>query len=223
MTPGHPLLSFSLKFLLCLLFTAPASFLCSASVAFAWQGKVVAVAEADSLFVMHETKRERIDLYGIDCPEKRQNFGDVSKTFTMSRLQGKVVDVEPIGKNRYGQPTAIVTVNGRIMNVELLKSGLAWVHSQSCTRPECKEWKEIQRTAKREKVGLWSEVNPIPPWEFRKAKQPSIKPVYSGNIVTHVFHSTNCEEYDCWNCIAVFKGREAAVNAGYKPCELCSP
>jgi micrococcal nuclease len=187
-----------------------------------WEGKAVSVVEADSLVVMVGTKKERIDLYGIDAPGKGQEFADAAKDFTIYRIRGKTLQIEPAGKSRHGRTLAIVTVDDRVLNQELVRNGLAWFQSQSCTRPVCGEWRDAQKLAKREKLNTWSLENPLPPWEFRKDK-PSPKSVYSGNIVTHVFHSTNCEEFDCWNCIASFKGREAAVRAGYKPCELCSP
>jgi hypothetical protein len=76
--------------------------------------------------------------------------------------------------------------------------------------------------AKKQKLGLWSTPNPIPPWEFRHSKG-ALTPIYQGDIVRHIFHSSNCEEFDCSSCIAVFKGREQALRAGYKPCGVCNP
>ena len=38
-------------------------------------GRVVGVSEGDTLTVLYQGKPERIRLYGIDCPEKRQAFG----------------------------------------------------------------------------------------------------------------------------------------------------
>ncbi len=62
----------------------------------------------------------------------------------------------------------------------------------------------------------------IPPWEFRPNRAAQI-PVYHGDNVKHRFHSTNCEEFNCSSCIAVFRGREQAVKAGYHPCSVCNP
>ncbi len=35
-------------------------------------GRVVGVADGDTITVLHNGKGERIRLHGIDCPEKRQ-------------------------------------------------------------------------------------------------------------------------------------------------------
>jgi len=44
-----------------------------------WMGKVVGVSDGDTITVTHDGKGEKIRLYGIDCPEKRQAFGKRAK------------------------------------------------------------------------------------------------------------------------------------------------
>jgi micrococcal nuclease len=202
---------------------------CAAS-SYAWEGRVAGVTDGTYVTVTHDGKGERIRLYGIDCPEKRQEFSQEAKKFTSDMVLRKVVEVEPVvvdhkgrTKDQYGRTVALVYMDKFIcLNEELIKSGLAWVSTQSCTRPECKAWKESEKQAKRKQLGLWSMSNPIPPWEFRLSKGAHI-PIYHGDIVRHIFHSSNCEEFDCDKCIAVFKGRDQAIKAGYKGCAVCNP
>jgi hypothetical protein len=73
----------------------------------AWTGKVVGIADGDTITVLHETRPEKIRLYGIDCPEKRQAFGKNAKWFTSKMAFGKTVDVEPINRDRYGRTVAL--------------------------------------------------------------------------------------------------------------------
>jgi micrococcal nuclease len=196
----------------------------------AWEGKVVAVTDGDTFTVMHEGKRERVHLYGVVCPEKRQDFGQAAKQTTSDLVSGKSVEVEPVvidrkghTKDQFGRTSALVyTGDHKCLNAELTRSGFAWVYNQNCARPECKEWKELEKQAKKQRAGLWSVPNPIPPWEFSPKREVQI-PVYHGDIVRHIFHSSNCLEFDCKNCIAVFKGRDQAIRAGYKPCDICRP
>jgi endonuclease YncB( thermonuclease family) len=201
-----------------------------ASVSSGWEGKVTGVTDGTYLTVVHEGKGERVRLYGIDCPEKRQEFSQESKKFTSDMSLRKTVEVEPVvvdrkgrTKDQYGRTVALVYIDKHVcLNEELIKSGLAWVFSQSCTRAECRAWKDLEKLAKKNQLGIWSMSNPIPPWEFRHSKGAQI-PIYHGDIVRHLFHSSNCEEFDCPKCIAVFKGREQAFKAGYKPCGVCNP
>ncbi len=56
--------------------------------AYAWQGKVVGVADADTITVLHNGKGEKIRLYGIDIPEKKQAFGKKAKQLTSDMVTG---------------------------------------------------------------------------------------------------------------------------------------
>ena len=56
-------------------------------------GRVVGVADGDTITVLHNGKGERIRLHGIDCPEKRQAFGNRAKQFTSTLIFVKSVPV----------------------------------------------------------------------------------------------------------------------------------
>lgn len=199
------------------------------ALAHTWQGKVVSVADGDTVGVMHNGKEERIRLYGVDCPEKRQDFGQVAKQFTANLVFEKVVDVKPINTDRYGRTVGVVNVNGKILNEELVRGGFAWVYSQYCKESFCSDWAGLQETAKENGIGLWSTPNPIPPWEFRRGeskngnKQEQSSVIYHGNVSTKVFHRPGCSQYDCKNCTEVLKSREEAIAKGFKPCGICKP
>jgi endonuclease YncB( thermonuclease family) len=141
------------------------------SVSLAWQGKVVGVSDGDTVTVMHEGRGEKIRLYGIDCPEKHQDFGTKAKKCTSSMAYDKLVEVESVTQDRYGRSVALVKVNGQSLNEELLKAGLAWVLIRHCDKPLCNEWLKYEEQTRQRKSGLWSMPNPMPPWEFRRAKK----------------------------------------------------
>ena len=63
-------------------------------------GKAVGVTNGDTITVMQLGKDEKIRLYGIDCPEKGQDFGQRAKIFTSDLVFGKVVEVDPVSKDR---------------------------------------------------------------------------------------------------------------------------
>ena len=108
----------------------------------AWIGKVVGVSDGDTITVMHDGMAEKIRLYGIDCPEKRQAFGKRAKQFTSSMVFGRIVEAKPITTDRYGRTIAWIYFDGACLNEELLKAGLAWHYkpelcsSQVCQRCE---------------------------------------------------------------------------------------
>lgn len=46
---------------------------------------------------------------------------------------------------------------------------------------------------------------------------------YHGNTNSKVFHKPGCQHYNCPNCTKIFHSREAAIDAGYRPCKVCNP
>ncbi len=136
------------------------------SPAHAWSGKCVSVTDGDTIKVMRQGKAERIRLYGIDCPEKKQPFGTKAKQFASDLVYKKIVEIKPIERDRYGRTIAWVYVGGKCLNKELLKAGLAWHYKQYS---KDRDLAELETEARQKKIGLWSD--PIPPWKFRKLKK----------------------------------------------------
>ena len=54
-------------------------------------GKVVSIADGDTLTVLVEKVQHKIRVSDIDCPERRQPFGTKAKQFTGKLAFGKVV------------------------------------------------------------------------------------------------------------------------------------
>ena len=47
-----------------------------------WEGRVVGVSDGDTITVLDDAKtQQKIRFAGIDAPEKRQPFGERSKSF----------------------------------------------------------------------------------------------------------------------------------------------
>lgn len=137
---------------------------------FGWMGKVVGVADGDTIEVLQDRRAVRIRLYGVDCPEKRQDFGRKAKRFTSSKVYGATVRVEPMATDRYGRIVALVFLEGAptSLNQMLVENGLAWVYRGYCADSFCPGWLELERQARERRSGLWSHPNPVPPWEFRR-------------------------------------------------------
>ena len=58
------------------------------SLALAWSGKVVGVADGDTIRVLRYGKQVKIRLYGIDCTDKGQPFTRKAKQFTSQMVYG---------------------------------------------------------------------------------------------------------------------------------------
>ncbi len=124
------------------------------------------VADGDTITVLKQGKAVRIRLYGIDCPERGQDFYRAAKTFTSEHAYGTMVHVTPVDHDAYGRVVAWVSVNGTNLNKKLVDAGLAWWYKRYA--PNEKELAKLEKKARRDKIGIWSHPHPVPPWEFRQ-------------------------------------------------------
>jgi micrococcal nuclease len=135
---------------------------------YAFEGKVILIADGDTITVVHDGKPEKIRLYGIDTPESKQAFGTGAKNFTYAMVYRKSVNVEPVATDRYGRTVGIVNVNEKCLNSELISNGYVWVYDRYCKKDVCGEWRQLEVKARQSKTGLWSQADPIAPWEYRR-------------------------------------------------------
>lgn len=135
-------------------------------------GRVVGVADGDTITVLYNTNTQhKIRLNGIDAPEKKQAFGNVSKKSLSDMVFGKQVDVEWNKVDRYGRKVGKVMLNDEDVNLEQIKLGLAWFfrkYQSDLVPADRVAYAQAQQEAEEGRLGLWLEQNPIAPWDFRK-------------------------------------------------------
>ena len=75
--------------------------------------------------------------------------------------------------DRLDQAYAVVIREGKesSVNAAMVANGYAWVNPGGCRTDECPNWKEIESQARSLKLGIWSNYNVVPPWEFRKRQR----------------------------------------------------
>jgi len=90
-------------------------------------GRVVAVADGDTITVLDSAKQQhRIRLAGIDAPEKGQPFADRSRKQLAKGIHGQDVIVEWHKRDRYGRLVGVVITFGHDLNREQIRAGMAW-------------------------------------------------------------------------------------------------
>jgi endonuclease YncB( thermonuclease family) len=132
-------------------------------------GKVTKVADGDTVTIVNaDNKLVKIRLYGIDSPEKKQEFGLNSKDFLDNQINGKYITVDVIDIDQYKRSVGRIFLDDLDINRAMIEEGYAWVYTQYCKIPERSEWEQLQELAKANKKGLWQENNPTPPWKWRR-------------------------------------------------------
>ena len=152
------------------------------------EGRIVRIVDGDTLIVLdvHNTQH-RVRLAGIDTPERGQPFGNRAKQ-NLSRLTGgQEAEVEWNKKDRWGRLIGTVWVRSpdtkcqdnecpKTLDAGMaqLTQGFAWqfkryAHEQPEEQRERYAFAEHEARAKR--VGVWSDPDSIPPWEWRKKRR----------------------------------------------------
>ena len=134
-----------------------------ASPLFALSGKVVSIHDGDTITVLQNKQQIKVRLFGIDAPELKQPYGKKSKQFLANLIAGKVVEVEPKGKDRYKRTLGIVHYKDQDINAQMVLNGYAWAYVKYS-----KIYVDQEKTARENKRGLWQSSDPTPPWEWRK-------------------------------------------------------
>ncbi len=135
----------------------------------ALSGKVISVHDGDTITILSGTTKYKIRLFGVDCPELGQPFGQNARQFTAGLVFGKTVKVFYSSKDRYRRYLGTVHLpNGKILNRELVANGMAWHYAQYSDDPITIG---LQVKAKAKKLGLWRDSNAIAPWQWRQAER----------------------------------------------------
>ena len=138
------------------------------------KGRVVRVSDGDTIVVLDAKKvQHKIRLAGIDAPESKQAFGQVSKQGLADLVANKTVTVETNKKDRYGRLVGKVLVGNQDVCLSQLELGLAWFYRQyqnELSDADRKLYEDAEATAKDLKLGLWRDPAPVPPWEFRSIR-----------------------------------------------------
>jgi endonuclease YncB( thermonuclease family) len=147
-----------------------------AGTGWAWTGKVVGVADGDTITVLRDGRDQvKIRLYGIDAPESGQPFGKASKHNLSSMVYRQSVQVEVMDTDRYGRTVARIIVEGKDVNAAQLRSGYAWLYRQYCKSWACGEWLRLETDARSSQIGLWADKEPVPTWQWRRDKKGASK------------------------------------------------
>ena len=136
-----------------------------------FSAKVIGISDGDTMEILYKNVPTKIRLAHIDCPEKRgkQPFGNNAKIALSDLCCGRIVTVKGKKKDRYKRLIAVV-INDRNQNVnqEMIKLGMAWHFTKYSKDPI---YAKLEKEARKNRVGLWQDKNPIEPWLWREKKK----------------------------------------------------
>lgn len=140
-------------------------FLASAAEAGTITGRVVGITDGDTLTLLDDGNNTvKIRLAEIDAPEKKQPFGARSKESLSDLCYDKAATADIQAKDRYGRTVARIKCDGVDANAAQISRGMAWVYDKYVKDKSLYQLQDEARTAR---LGLWSDPDPVPPWEWR--------------------------------------------------------
>lgn len=129
--------------------------------------KVIRILDGDTMEILYDSKPIKIRLAHIDCPEKRgsQPFGNNAKIALSNLCFAQKVTVQAQNYDRNKRLIAII-INQKKKNVnqEMVKLGMAW-HFKKYSKDAT--YTKLEDEARKKKIGLWKDPNPIAPWSWR--------------------------------------------------------
>ena len=161
-----------------------------------FNAKVIVVMDGDTVMVLQGGQKIKVRLANIDAPEKEQAFGKQSRDSLLEMVGKKVVQIDSRAVDQYGRIVGLVSVDGRTINEEQVKRGMAWASASrrknrlpapvpSGDRKPNADLAEmkfphdiyinLQNEARQARRGLWVHTNPEAPWHWRK-QHPSPNP-----------------------------------------------
>jgi endonuclease YncB( thermonuclease family) len=203
-----------------------------------FNAKVTLVAEGDLITVIDENNQEyKIRLSAIDAPEGRQDFGSRSRQSLSELILGKTVTVIGSRVDQDGFLLARIAFEGKDINFEQVDRGMAWFYRQNANElnpQEMKAYDRAEANARYDKRGLWRDMSPMPPWQFRAMTRREPKTTASlpaasageqivGNTKSKTYNRPGCPDYDkvAGHSPVVFKTEADAEAAGYKKARNC--
>jgi micrococcal nuclease len=211
-------------------------------------GQVVDVYDGDTITIADLDRTEwKVRLAAVDAPELGQAFGKKAKKQLLELLMGQPVTVKfdrTEGNDRIvgtveleSQRAALVSIFPININQYLVEQGFAWYDRtvQSSQSKEIRDlYSKLEAGARERRKGLWSDKNPVPPWEFRGKTANSDPPASPAievnenqkiiaNKTSRLYYLSYCPDYDKVPALeqVSFKNVSDARAAGFKLAKSC--
>ena len=183
------------------------------------------VVDGDTFVLEDDTK---IQIWGIDAPEKGQPYASQAKGALEKTLKGRTLELKLRGTDPYGRKVAEVSAGKTNVALLMVNGGYAWHDDYNA--PDNTKLAAAMKKAKKAQIGLWKEKNPVKPYVFRKGGQqpePAASPAGDEVICHYVQDGDTFKLPDdktrvrLWGIDAPERGQAYAGEARNRLKELC--
>jgi endonuclease YncB( thermonuclease family) len=148
--------------------------------AFAGGFKVTRVTDGDTITVRGASGEMTVRLVGIDAPEvshkKRepgQPFSQQATKHLAGMVLNKTVGIREYGHDRYGRSLAVVLLDSKNVNLEMVKAGFAEVYRGEHAKGfDPTPYLEAEKKARAERKGMWVQGDKyVSPRDWRRTQR----------------------------------------------------
>ena len=134
-----------------------------------FEARTAYIYDGDSFLVKRGRNEIEVRLYGLDAPEKEQPWSAEALQGLRRLIDGKMLRIEAIERDRYDRLVARVYRVGDnlYINAEMIAQGHAWVYRRYTDE---RQLIKSEKAARRKAIGLWQlpKNQRIAPWDWRK-------------------------------------------------------
>ncbi len=134
---------------------------------------VTGVVDGDTIAVTAPYGRDILRFHGVDAPERGQPYFIDAIDFTRSLVMDQIVTVTGLYRDPYGRLVSRVSSQVKDVNLELVKAGLAWHDTEYSSDATLAA---AEQAARRARLGLWIDPDPVPPSVARRPPPPQHAP-----------------------------------------------
>jgi endonuclease YncB( thermonuclease family) len=125
------------------------------------------VYDGDTVELKTADGKLKLRLTDIDAPERNQQYGQMARRALMKLCKGSdiSINVELTGKDKYNRHLGKLQCNQIDASVYMAEQGYAW-HNEKYS--DNLTVKDAAARARRDRIGLWTTGEPLPPWIWRR-------------------------------------------------------
>lgn len=120
--------------------------------------------DGDSVKIMDGSIEYKLRINHIDAPERNQAYGKKSRRALMQLCKDATIEVVITSTDQYQRQLGDLYCNQQDVSTYMISNGHAWFYNRYSKR---KALAQVEENARKSKLGLWQDDQPIPPWVWR--------------------------------------------------------
>lgn len=142
------------------------------------KGKLARAWGGDNFEVGQKQQLHYLCLVGVDCPEPGQPYFNESRDHLVNTCSNREIEFEILYYDELKREIGhawVTNADGKRVNlaIDLLSRGLGWYEGSDFEGSD--RYRATMESARKKKLGLWIQPNPMPPWEHWEQTRDAVR------------------------------------------------